>query len=154
MLNGLCARVCGAAARTVGMLTTFAGNVWDSTPSTGRRTIELSFPSPSTSAEDGSSAPLQVVNLNNTNLWRTAATLLPYHHGRRYVEVIIEKIVDSTNRWKLVVGVVSSAFNFNAEKVWVGAQGTYGLRLGHGFLSVYLVMHWFGVCDHRRTMVL
>jgi hypothetical protein len=74
-----------------------------------------------------------VLNRGTTNAWQTCMSLLHYDSGRRYVELIIEAVGESTNTWFMCLGVVPSTFSLANEKQrWVGAQGGWGFIAATG----------------------
>ncbi len=74
-----------------------------------------------------------VLNRGTTSAWQTCMSLLHYDSGRRYVELIIEAVGESTNTWFMCVGIVPSTFSLTNEKQrWVGAQGGWGFIAATG----------------------
>jgi len=94
------------------------GNVWD--PSKSSKNLLIT--------EDCTT----VLNTGSNNKWRTVASLLPYSSGRRYFEILIKELPNSSNSWKICIGVVPKKFDFGHKKLWVGAQGSYGYIGGTG----------------------
>jgi len=67
--------------------------------------------------------------------WKCAASLLSYQTGRRYFEMELMSLPkNSSNKWKICVGVIPKSFNVNhsKQKLWIGAQGSWSLIVGIG----------------------
>lgn len=67
-----------------------------------------------------------VVNRSATDAWQTCLSLLHYETGRRYVELVIESVGSTQNSWQLCVGCVPATFSLAHDKLWIGAQGSWG----------------------------
>eukprot|EP00474_Spongospora_subterranea_P004666 CRZ05124.1 hypothetical protein [Spongospora subterranea] len=75
---------------------------------------------------------LRVKSLGSKDKWRACGGLLPYSTGRRYFEVFIEECSSSTNNWRICIGVAPKTFEFNHQKLWIGAQESWGYIAGTG----------------------
>lgn len=95
-----------------------SGNVWDSRKCSKDLRI----------LEDG----LLVENTGSEDKWRSVGSLLSYSTGRRYFEVVVNHLPSGSNSWKICVGVVDRDFDFSHQKLWVGAQGSWGYLGGTG----------------------
>ena len=52
--------------------------------------------------------------------------------GTFYFEVFMESIPETTNTWKVCVGIVPMAFQSSQDRHWVGAQHSWGYIAGTG----------------------
>ncbi|SPQ95478.1 B30.2/SPRY domain-containing protein [Plasmodiophora brassicae] len=75
---------------------------------------------------------LRVRNLGSKDKWRACGGLLSYQSGRRYFEVFIEECPSSSNNWKICVGIIPKGFDFSHQKLWIGAQSSWGYIAGTG----------------------
>ncbi|MES1908640.1 MAG: hypothetical protein MHM6MM_001536 [Cercozoa sp. M6MM] len=97
------------------------GNVWDADRSKCTPGMQVD-----------PSCPALVSNTDDSNKWRSIASVLTYSRGRRYFEVQIARLTATSNTWKMCIGVVPKHFDFKHPKVWVGAQRSWAYIVGTG----------------------
>ncbi len=75
--------------------------------------------------------------------WRVARGQRVYTSGTHLVEFHVLSEGLTSNSWRLCVGVIPRAFSVVADKIWVGAQRSWGYIAGASVL----------ICVHRVCVV-